>query len=646
MTKFQILFAILLTAFTTVAQTQRDKAPVAPAPIPFTYQGRLTVNSILAQGAYDLKIYLCTRLDPEGEPTDSCLDVRSISGVDVRYGIFTVRLDFPQEYFTQFDELFLEIHVRNRETGSEFTTLLPRQQIDASPFSISAKALTCVSCVTDGHIVSVSGSKVVGKVASAANADNAGNAVNAQNAQNAAFATTAQNALNAVDLTNNQSISGNKTFLGTLSGNGAGLVNVPGTLKWNVITGGNLQMQPNNGYVLTNTTASTVTLPASPAVGDVVRVMAKGTGGFTVAMNSGQSILDWATTHQETTWTRQYTSRTPASSIVWASIASSSDGMRLLAAQYPGYLIISQNGGQTWTSPMPDDIRNYISVAMSADGSKLIAAEGSGHLFTSADWGATWTERFADQNRFWDSVASSANGTKLIASDNNNIYTSSDSGVTWTARFASPGSKLAVSADGTKVVAAIKNGAIFTSTDSGVTWTSRLAGGTSIWQSVASSADGSKIVAVAGFGSVWISSDSGVTWTSRTLGPSGTNTHWSAVSVSSDGARIAVVAPTYVGVGVTYPGAMLLSYDGGTSWTMSGVNESWSAVAMAGNGTRMAAGTYDNDLNPIYSGPIQTITVVDTLTGVKDSALELVYIGNNQFAMVSSNGMTIPPHTY
>jgi hypothetical protein len=67
---------------------------------------------------------------------------------------------------------------------------------------------------------------------------------------------------------------------------------------------------------------------------------------------------------------------------------------------------------------------------------------------------------------------------------------------------------------------------------------------------------------------------------------------------------------------------------------------------MAGNGTRMAAGAYDNALNPIYSGPIQTITVVDTLTGVKDSALELVYIGNNQFAMVSSNGMTIPPHTY
>lgn len=649
MRKFQTFLAILLMASAAAAQTQSERAAAAPLPAPFTYQGKLTVNSVLAQGAFDLKIYLCATDDPEREPTEACMDVRELSGVDVRYGIFTVRLDFPQNYFTDFEELFLEIHVRRTESGDDFTKLLPRQQIDASPFSISAKALTCGSCITDGHIISVSGSKVTGKVPSAANADNAANAANAQNAQNAVFAATAQNAVNAVDLTNNQTVSGNKTFLGILSGNGSGLTGVPGTLKWNVATGGNIQMQSNNGYVLTNTAAATVTLPASPAVGDVVRVIAKGTGGFTVAMNQGQSILDWATTHQETSWTRQYSVRgttTLGGLAVWSAVASSTDGTKLVAVQYPGILATSTNGGQSWSEKINDEDRFWTSVASSADGTKLIASVEGGHLFTSTDSGDHWTERFADMDRSWYSVASSADGTKLVAADNRNVYVSADSGVSWSNRM-SPNtiSRVASSADGTKLIAAVMNGHVYTSTDSGLLWFDRLSSSFNQWQAVASSSNGSKLVAVESPGRVWISSNSGGTWTSAVLGPSGTNTSWSGVSMSSDGMRVAVSAGGSVGGGGAV-GLLAISYNGGTSWTPTGIGTVWGAVAMAGNGTRMSATTIDNSQNLLYSGPIQTITVVDTLTGIKDSAVELVYIGNDQFAMVSSNGMTIPPHTY
>lgn len=113
--------------------------------------------------------------------------------------------------------------------------------------------------------------------------------------------------------------------------------------------------------------------------------------------------------------------------------------------------------------------------------------------------------------------------------------------------------------------------------------------------------------------------------------------------MSSDGTRIAVTAGGVVGGA---GGLVVISYDGGNSWTPTGIGTVWSAVAVAGNGTRMAASILDNDYNRLFSGPIQTITVVDTITGIKDSAVELVYLGSNQFAMVSSSGMTIPPHTY
>jgi len=106
--------------------------------------------------------------------------------------------------------------------------------------------------------------------------------------------------------------------------------------------------------------------------------------------------------------------------------------------------------------------------------------------------------------------------------------------------------------------------------------------------------------------------------------------------------RIAAAAVTSGG----FPGVLAISYDGGNSWTPTGIGTNWNAIAIAGNGGRLAAAMYDGVLNKLYSGPIATTTVVDTITGVKDSAVELVYIGGNQFAMVSSNTMTIPPHTY
>jgi hypothetical protein len=164
---------------------------------------------------------------------------------------------------------------------------------------------------------------------------------------------------------------------------------------------------------------------------------------------------------------------------------------------------------------MTDATRNWRSVASSSDGSKLVAVVNNGFIYTSTDSGVNWTARMIDTNRSWVSVASSSasssDGTKLVAAvgglTNGNIYTSTDSGVTWVLQ-SSAGTRLwssvASSSDGTKLVAAVAGGLtpgnIYTSADSGLNWTLQSSAGTRVWNSVASSADASKLFAASSVG--------------------------------------------------------------------------------------------------------------------------------------------------
>jgi photosystem II stability/assembly factor-like uncharacterized protein len=86
--------------------------------------------------------------------------------------------------------------------------------------------------------------------------------------------------------------------------------------------------------------------------------------------------------------------------------------------------------------------KNWISVASSSDGTKLIAAAPD-YICTSSDSGATWTQTQtgSPSQQHWTSVASSSDGTKLVAVTDEEfrtggaIYTSSDSGATWRQRW-------------------------------------------------------------------------------------------------------------------------------------------------------------------------------------------------------------------
>jgi hypothetical protein len=91
-------------------------------------------------------------------------------------------------------------------------------------------------------------------------------------------------------------------------------------------------------------------------------------------------------------------------------------------------------------------------------------------------------------------------------------------------------------------------GRIYTSSDSGVSWTARESDRN--WFGVASSADGSKLVASVEHGQLYTSSDSGVSWTARE-----SNRYWWNVASSADGSKlVAVEWNIYTSIATTSPG--------------------------------------------------------------------------------------------
>ncbi|MEI6873748.1 MAG: hypothetical protein WCL50_01315 [Spirochaetota bacterium] len=228
-------------------------------------------------------------------------------------------------------------------------------------------------------------------------------------------------------------------------------------ITWVDVTGTSQMAVSNTGYLADSASQVTITLPASPAVGDIVQVTGVGAGGWKIAQNAGQSVATKNLPQIGVSWTAR------ASNLNWRSVSSSADGTKLVASANGQQIYTSTDSGVTWTAR--DSNRSWLSVASSADGTKLVACVWNGQIYTSTDSGVTWTAR--DSSRQWYSVASSADGSKLVACvQDGQIYTSTDSGVTWTARASSLiWFSVASSADGTKLVASvIPGGQIYTST--------------------------------------------------------------------------------------------------------------------------------------------------------------------------------------
>jgi hypothetical protein len=387
-------------------------------------------------------------------------------------------------------------------------------------------------------------------------------------------------------------------------------------LNWVGVTGTTVQAQSNTGYIASNDTAPVVlTLPASPAIGDVVRINGAGLGGWKIAQNTGQAVY---TTALGGIGGARWTAR--ASTRSWTAVSSSADGRKLAAVAFADQVYTSTDGGIGWTARGP--ARGWIAIASSADGSMLLAASTGGQLYTSTDSGVTWTPRAA--SRDWTAVASSIDGSKLVATAfNRQIYTSTDGGVTWTPRDSNRGwQAVASSADGTKLVAAETHGQIYTSADSGITWTAREQA--RVWWALASSADGSKLVAADKGGQLHTSTDSGVTWVARDAVRS-----WESVASSADGNKLAAVV---------HGGQVYTSTDSGVTWTARGSSTiaAWTSVGASADGSRLVALGLNTSIQ--ISTASTGSGTAGSIGGTQFDAIGLQYVGGGMFNVLDHVG--------
>ena len=603
-----ILRAIVVFAYFAITQIAFAQGTA------FTYQGRLNNGANPATGLYDLRFTIyddATVGNAGGALTNAATPVTN--------GLFTVMLDFGAGVFTGADR-WLEIGVRTNG-ATDFAMLVPRQPITAMPYAI--QALNAASATTAASANSVSAANITGPILLPQ--------------------------LPGVLVTNGAS---GVVLTGSFSGNGSGLTNVnlagfAGAVNWQAAADTSVQTMPNAGYVVTNDLLTTLTLPGSPHVGDIIRITGAGFGGWQLARNPGQSIN-----------TSILPAMTPSNNMTlgWRKVAlTNTTGTIACSAGNSHFINIYTRPdifGRYFfcydqsTSDFGTNLTNIGSIqkedgtglvipselAVSADATKIVVlgqttawSDGYIHnynqqIYTSADSGATWRWRTngLPLNYNAGGLVSSADGTILYVTVSGQVYASSDSGVTWTIKSDWP-YPLAMSADGTKLVANNGSGISF-STDSGTTWnTPESLQASDLWWA-AMSADGTKM-ATFGFTSGLITSaDAGATWVDCTNAPKatiGVN-----LLISADGSKLILVGD-FAAYSSTNSGA---SFQKLTSLAVY-------FIAISGDGSQILI---EGD-SPVASGAY--FYQPDwTLHGGQGDSIELQYVGNGVFLPISVLG--------
>lgn len=295
-------------------------------------------------------------------------------------------------------------------------------------------------------------------------------------------------------------------------------------------------------------------------------------------------------------------SQASAPALSWVDIASSSDGLKVVAASQNGLIYTSINGGMNWTAQTNSGSRTWTGVASSSDGTKLAASVFFGGIYTSTDSGVTWTLRSNAGSQAWSKIVSSADGTVLLAFDQNNgrFRRSGDSGVNWATLFNAPGfswgrEAFDISDDGQTIIAAHKPGSIYRSTDSGASWSEITSAGSRDWFTLSCNSDCSTILAVdnssstgvAGY--VYLSQDSGATWTEQTsLGL----LNWYAAEVPRNNPSILLAG------GGNTPRLVSLYEDGAWGNELDVFDAQSTKLTSSADGTRLYAATaYSNTSN-------------------------------------------------
>jgi collagen triple helix repeat protein len=107
-------------------------ATAEPVGSAFTYQGQLKDAGSPASGIYDLQFALFT-----GASGDSVVDTVSVDDLAVTDGLISTSLDFTDAPYDG-QALWVEVRVRPGTSSGSYTTLAPRQALNATPYALYA----------------------------------------------------------------------------------------------------------------------------------------------------------------------------------------------------------------------------------------------------------------------------------------------------------------------------------------------------------------------------------------------------------------------------------------------------------------------------------------------------------------------------
>ena len=568
-----------------------------------SYQGRLSDSGSPANTNYDFRFAVFTA------PTNGTMVSIWITNltVPVANGLFSTTLNFGSNIFNgtlNGSNDWLDVSVR-ASSASTFTTLYPREPILPVPYALFA----------------VNASNLLGTLAAA-------QVVGTLPASTLGGAYT-----NTVNFTN-----GTNTFYGAFFGNGLNLTNlnassvINGTLPDAQLPLDTARLGQNQTFTGANTFSGTETHSGTYTF--------SGTGTY-----SGPNLFTASNTFTGvstfTNWNNSFVGSFYGNGLVgWNVVIGNSQS----AVRDHGYMV---------TNPLVTTITLPTSPLTNVDIVRVSGA-GAGGWTVAAAGGQTIVGNFANYGNCFPvqtfagsylSIAASADVIHqymVVNASPASVSASADSGTTWTTIAALSGNFLyvACSANGRIVYAAPTSGGIRKSTDGGASWTTL---GTTTTGFISCSADGSQLFvnntacsgtgtfrAMLSGGTVSISTNSGAS-----SAPISTPTTVACVAVSSDCHCIVVGAN---------PGLLYASANRGSTWTaLTTTNQIWSGASMSPDGSHLAASATTSGViqGGLYRGSVTPLpnTSATSLTGSFGSAVELQYIGNNQFIPVSSSGL-------
>lgn len=212
-------------------------------------------------------------------------------------------------------------------------------------------------------------------------------------------------------------------------------------------------------------------------------------------------------------------------------IAGSSDLTKLISCTFKStdYLYTSINTGDTWTQQTNSGLSVWSTVASSSDGIKLVASDWwNDDIYTSADSGASWTNRGSVScNNVGCNLICDSTGDKIVFAYDERIYHSINQGASFNYHIPLVNKtiiELASSSDANNLIvvygtqSSIPKYSVYISNDNGASWSTIAALGEKNFRSCTMSPDGTKMAVWAeDEGKVYTSTDSGGSWYSDSV---------------------------------------------------------------------------------------------------------------------------------